>query len=191
MSDDPFRYQCGGSAQCADRCKLCSVMCQNTVLLETQGLCGSVRECSADTVTDDTGAQVEDVTAGAACTAAVAMPCVVALDRHCETSKLLLRCCDECRNLLSPSEVGEKICRRFILQNTDDRVTSTVAARRARQQRGTIITRDLIDIMASQRKADKRTPSRPIILERSDCSGQSIDVVSKVRAFNVMCGTYC
>ena len=40
----------------------CSVTCENTVLLETQGACGSVRECSADTVTDDTGAQVEDVT---------------------------------------------------------------------------------------------------------------------------------
>ena len=40
----------------------CSVICENTVLLETQGPCGSVRECSADTVTDDTDAQVEDVT---------------------------------------------------------------------------------------------------------------------------------
>ena len=40
----------------------CSVICENTVLLETQGPCGSVRECSADTVTDDTGALVENVT---------------------------------------------------------------------------------------------------------------------------------
>ena len=40
----------------------CSVICERTVLLETQGPCGSVRECSADTVTDDTSAQVEDVT---------------------------------------------------------------------------------------------------------------------------------
>ena len=40
----------------------CGVKCENTVLLETQGHCGSVRECSADTVTYDTGAQVENVT---------------------------------------------------------------------------------------------------------------------------------
>ena len=40
----------------------CSVICENTVLLETQGPCGSVRECCADTVTDGTGAQVEDDT---------------------------------------------------------------------------------------------------------------------------------
>ena len=39
-----------------------SVMCENTVLLETQGPCGSVRESSADTVTYDTSAQVENVT---------------------------------------------------------------------------------------------------------------------------------
>ena len=37
-------------------------MCENTVLLETQGPCGSVRSCGVDTVTDDTGAQVKDVT---------------------------------------------------------------------------------------------------------------------------------
>ena len=39
-----------------------SVICENTVLLETQGPCGSVRECSGDTVTYDTCAQVENVT---------------------------------------------------------------------------------------------------------------------------------
>ena len=32
---------------------------ENTVLLETQGPCGSVRKCSAGTVTDDTNAQVK------------------------------------------------------------------------------------------------------------------------------------
>ena len=40
----------------------CGVICENTVLLDTQRPCGSVRECSADTVTDDTRAQVESVT---------------------------------------------------------------------------------------------------------------------------------
>ena len=40
----------------------CSVICENTVLLETQGPCESVRKCSsADTVTDDPGARVENV----------------------------------------------------------------------------------------------------------------------------------
>ena len=38
------------------------VICENNALLDIQGPCGSVRECSADTVTDDTGAQVDDVT---------------------------------------------------------------------------------------------------------------------------------
>ena len=38
----------------------CGVKCENTVLLEeTQGPCGSVRECSADTITYDTSVRVE------------------------------------------------------------------------------------------------------------------------------------
>ena len=40
----------------------CGVKCEITVLHETQGPCGSVRKCSADTVTDDTRAHVKDVT---------------------------------------------------------------------------------------------------------------------------------
>ena len=40
----------------------CGVIYENTVLLETQGPCGSVRNCSADTVTYDTSTQVENVT---------------------------------------------------------------------------------------------------------------------------------
>ena len=40
----------------------CSVICESTVLLETQRPCESVRKCSADTVTDDTRARVENVT---------------------------------------------------------------------------------------------------------------------------------
>ena len=40
----------------------CGVKCENTVLHETQGPCGSVRKCSADTMTDDTGAHVKGVT---------------------------------------------------------------------------------------------------------------------------------
>ena len=44
-----------GATQCDDKC-------ENTVLLETQLPCGSVRKCGADTVTDDTSAQVKDVT---------------------------------------------------------------------------------------------------------------------------------
>ena len=43
-----------GATRCGDKCG-------NTVLLETRGPCESVRECSADTVTDDTNAQVKDV----------------------------------------------------------------------------------------------------------------------------------
>ena len=35
----------------------CGVECENTVLLETQGPCESVRECIADTATDDTSAR--------------------------------------------------------------------------------------------------------------------------------------
>ena len=40
----------------------CGVKCENTVLLEFQGPCESVRKCSADTVTDDTSARVDNVT---------------------------------------------------------------------------------------------------------------------------------
>ena len=40
----------------------CGVKCENTVLHETQGPCGSVRKCGADSVTDDTRAHVKDVT---------------------------------------------------------------------------------------------------------------------------------
>ena len=40
----------------------CGVICENTVLLETQVPCGSVRRCRDDTVTDDTRAQVKGVT---------------------------------------------------------------------------------------------------------------------------------
>ena len=40
----------------------CSVICENTALLETQGPCESVCKCSADTETDDTSARVENVT---------------------------------------------------------------------------------------------------------------------------------
>ena len=40
----------------------CGVKCENTVLHETQGPCGSVRKRGADTVTDDTGAHVKGVT---------------------------------------------------------------------------------------------------------------------------------
>ena len=32
---------------------------ENTVLLEAQGPCGSVRKCSASTITDDASAQVK------------------------------------------------------------------------------------------------------------------------------------
>ena len=40
----------------------CSVISENTVLLETQGPCGSVRTCDVETVTGDTSAQVKEVT---------------------------------------------------------------------------------------------------------------------------------
>ena len=39
-----------------------SVICKNTVLLQNQGPCGSVRTCNVDPVTGDTSAQVKDVT---------------------------------------------------------------------------------------------------------------------------------
>ena len=38
---------------------LCDDKSENTVLLETQGPCESGRKCGADTVTDDTSAQVK------------------------------------------------------------------------------------------------------------------------------------
>ena len=37
----------------------CDDKCENTVLLETHGPCGSVRKCSGDTMTDDTSAEVK------------------------------------------------------------------------------------------------------------------------------------
>ena len=40
----------------------CIVICENTVLLETQEPCGRVRTCDVDTVTDDISAQVKDFT---------------------------------------------------------------------------------------------------------------------------------
>ena len=40
----------------------CGVKCENTVLHETQGPCGSVRKRGADSVTDDTRAHVKVVT---------------------------------------------------------------------------------------------------------------------------------
>ena len=58
----------------------CSVICENTVLLETQGPCESVRKCGADRVTDDTSARVENVTE--------AMECYCNLPNiHVETSR--------------------------------------------------------------------------------------------------------
>ena len=42
-----------GATRCGDNC-------ENTVLLETQGHCGSVRKCSAGTRTDDTSAQTRN-----------------------------------------------------------------------------------------------------------------------------------
>ena len=37
----------------------CDDKCVNTIVLETQGPCGSVRKCGADTVTDETSAHVK------------------------------------------------------------------------------------------------------------------------------------
>ena len=62
MSSNLLRYQCGVE------CAVCLSMqpdddsCENTVLLEDSGKCGSIRTCDVDTVTDDTRAQVKDVT---------------------------------------------------------------------------------------------------------------------------------
>ena len=47
------------SAQCADRCDPMWWQMGNTVLLETQGSCGSVRRCRDVTVTHDTSVQVK------------------------------------------------------------------------------------------------------------------------------------
>ena len=44
-----------GSTRCDDKC-------ENTVLLGTQGPCGSARRCNTGTVTDDNVAQVKSVT---------------------------------------------------------------------------------------------------------------------------------
>ena len=67
MSGYRFRYQCG--FECASvliGATRCSEICGRTVLLETQGPCGSVRDCRADTVTYDTSAPVgKNVTAAA------------------------------------------------------------------------------------------------------------------------------
>ena len=56
MSSDLLRYQCGLSAQCVNRCNRCDDKCENPVLLETQGACGSARRCRDDTATHDTSA---------------------------------------------------------------------------------------------------------------------------------------
>ena len=50
---------CGLSAQCAIGATRCDDKCESTVLLENQWPCGNARKCSADTVTDDTSAQVK------------------------------------------------------------------------------------------------------------------------------------
>ena len=49
-----LRHQCGKCAQWTIGATRCDDFCVNTVLLETQGPCGSVRRCSDDTVTHDT-----------------------------------------------------------------------------------------------------------------------------------------
>ena len=63
MSSNPLRYRCGRRVRSvligATRC---SLVCENTVLLATQGPCGSVRRCRGDTVTHDTNVQVNNVT---------------------------------------------------------------------------------------------------------------------------------
>ena len=55
----PLRYQCGQDAQWLIGATRCDDKCANTVLLETQGPCGSVRNCSGDIVTHDTCVQVK------------------------------------------------------------------------------------------------------------------------------------
>ena len=52
-----LRHQCGECAQCAIGETRRGDTCENTVLLETQGPCGSARRCSDDTVTHDTSVQ--------------------------------------------------------------------------------------------------------------------------------------
>ena len=52
-----LRYHCAKCAQWAIGANRCDDKCVNTVLLETEGPCGSVRRCSGDTVTHDTGVQ--------------------------------------------------------------------------------------------------------------------------------------
>ena len=54
-----LRYQCEQGAQWAIGATRCDDKSANTVLLETQGPCGSVRKCSGDTVTHDTSVQVK------------------------------------------------------------------------------------------------------------------------------------
>ena len=55
----PLRYQCEQGAQWAIGATRCDDKCANTVSLETQEPCGSVRKCSGDTVTHDTCVQVK------------------------------------------------------------------------------------------------------------------------------------
>ena len=68
MSSNLLRFQCGSSVQCANSVQpdvMTSV--KTPFCFETQGPCGSVRTCDVDTVTDDTSAQVKDVTTVFAC----------------------------------------------------------------------------------------------------------------------------
>ena len=62
MSSNLIHYQCGLSAQCAIGATRCDDPCENTVLLETQGPCGSARRCRDDTVTHDTKCTSEGFT---------------------------------------------------------------------------------------------------------------------------------
>ena len=60
MSSNLLRYQSETGCAVGNRSTRCCDKCVNTVLLQTEGPCGSVRKCSAGTVTDDTSAQ-EDI----------------------------------------------------------------------------------------------------------------------------------
>ena len=84
-----------GATRCGDKC-------ENTVLLETQGPCERVRECSADTVTDDTGAQVKDVTSfNRVTTGCVSSPTNWAVSRgsHMHQNEFLVFAATSRRNL--------------------------------------------------------------------------------------------
>ena len=63
-----------GATPCGDKC-------ENTVLLETQGPCGSVRKCSAGTASDDKSAQVK-----------MSQELFACVRVSCETRKLKLSC---------------------------------------------------------------------------------------------------